>query len=327
MSALTTPRRVLLGLPLLAAPALAQEAFPSRPLRLIIPFPAGGPTDVYARLYAERVGRELGQPIVTENRGGAGGAIGAVEVARARPDGLTLLFGTASTHALYPLTSRTPQYDSQRDFRMVASLGGGPLAWLAHPSQPAGFPAFMEAAKAARPPLSYGSPGTGTLLHLATELLKQRAGNVPLTHVPYRGAAPAMTDVVSGTLAISCNTLGGGLPLHLAGRVRMLGVASGRRPAAAPDVPTLEEAFGPLGFRAVLWNAIFAPAGLPDPITARLAEATNAALRDPAFRAAAEDAGIEAADPGTPEAAAAFLREEIARYRPVVESVRAELDG
>ena len=315
------------ALALLAAPALAQEAFPARSLRLIIPFPPGGPTDVYARLYAERVGRELGQAIVTENRGGAGGAIGALEVSRARPDGLTLLFGTASTHALYPLTTRAPQYDAQRDFRMVAALGGGPLAWLSHPAQAPTIQGFMAAAKAAPAPLSYGSPGTGTLLHLATELLKQGAGGVPLTHIPYRGAAPALNDVVAGTLAISVNTLGGGLPLHQAGRVRMLAVASGRRSAAAPDVPTLEQAFGASGFRAVLWNAIFAPPALPAPILARLAEATSAALRDQAFRAALDDGGIEPADPGTPDSAASFLAEEIARYRPVVESVRAELDA
>ncbi len=312
---------------LLATPALAQDNPFPRPLRLIIPFPAGGPTDVYARLYAERVGREIGQSIITENRGGAGGAIGALEVARARPDGLTLLFGTASTHALYGLTSRAPQYDPQRDFRMVAALGGGPLAWLAHPAQPATIGGFMAAAKAAPRPLSYGSPGTGTLLHLATELLKARAGGVPLTHVPYRGAALALNDVVAGTLALSVNTLGGGLPLHQAGRVRMLALASGRRPAGAPEVPTLEEAFGAEGFRAVLWNAIFAPPALPAPVLARLAEATNAALRDATFRAALDEAAIEPADPGTPESAAAFLAEEIARYRPVVDSVRSELDG
>ena len=315
------------ALALLATPALAQEAMFPRPLRIIIPFPAGGPTDVYARLYAERVGRELGQTIITENRGGAGGAIGALEVARARADGLTLLFGTASTHALYGLTSRAPQYDPQRDFRMVAALGGGPLAWLAHPAQPSTIGGFMAAAQSARAPLSYGSPGTGTLLHLATELLKARAGGVPLTHVPYRGAALALNAVVAGTLALSVNTLGGGLPLHQAGRVRMLAVASGRRPAAAPEVPTLEEAFGARGFRAVLWNAIFAPPALPAPVLARLAEASNVALRDSAFRAALDDSGIEPAEPGTPETASAFLAEEIARYRPVVESVRAELDG
>src|SRR3954468_12686179 len=156
-------RRLLLGAPLLAAPALGQGRFPDRPLRLVIPFPPGGPTDVYARLIAERLGRELGQPVVTENRGGAAGAIGAQEVARARPDGLTLLFGTASTHCLYGLVTRQPQYDAVRDFATVAELGGGPLCWLVHPAQPATMPALLDAARGASPPLSYGSPGTGTL--------------------------------------------------------------------------------------------------------------------------------------------------------------------
>ena len=137
------------GAALIAGAARAQEAFPSRPIRMIIPFPAGGPTDVYARLYAERLGRELGQPVVTENRGGAGGAIGSLEVSRARADGYTILFGTASTHALYPLVTRQPQFDVVRDFTTIAELGGGPLCWLAHPSRPATLQAFLAAARAA----------------------------------------------------------------------------------------------------------------------------------------------------------------------------------
>jgi tripartite-type tricarboxylate transporter receptor subunit TctC len=320
-------RRLLLGAPLLAAPALGQGRFPDRPLRLVIPFPPGGPTDVYARLIAERLGRELGQPVVTENRGGAAGAIGAQEVARARPDGLTLLFGTASTHCLYGLVTRQPQYDAVRDFATVAVLGGGPLCWLVHPAQPATMPALLDAARGASPPLSYGSPGTGTLMHLATELLKQRNGNPPLTHVPYRGAAPAMNDLVAGTLAVGVNTFGSGLPLHQGGRARMLAVASASRHPAAPDVPTLEEALGVGGFQALLWNGIFAPAGLPAPILARLAEACAACLGDAAFRATAAAQGLEPAPPGTPEAADAFIQAEIARYRPVVEAVRPELDA
>lgn len=226
---------------------------------MIIPFPAGGPTDVYARLYAERLGRELGQPVVTENRGGAGGAIGSLEVSRARPDGYTILFGTASTHALYPLVTRQPQFDVVRDFTTIAELGGGPLCWLAHPSRPASLREFLAAARTANPPLSYGSPGSGTMMHLATELLKQQAGGVALTHVPYRGAAPAMNDLVSGTLALAVNTFGGGLPLHQGGRARMLAVATARRLEAAPDVPTVTEALGLVGFEAVLWHAVFAP--------------------------------------------------------------------
>jgi tripartite-type tricarboxylate transporter receptor subunit TctC len=314
------------GAALLAAPALGQS-FPSRPVRLVIPFPAGGPTDVYARFYADRMSRELGQPVVTENRGGAGGAIGAQEVSRARPDGHTLLFGTASTHALYNLVTRQPQYDAARDFVAVAALGGGPLAWLAHPARPATLREFMAAARGAQPPLAYGSPGTGTLMHLATEILKREAGGAEISHVPYRGAAPAMNDLVAGTIAMGVNTLGPALPLHASGRARMLAVASAARSAQAPEVPTAAEALGQPGFTAVLWHAVFAPPGLPREVLARLSEATNAALSDAAFRAQLEAAGIEAAAPGTPEGAAAFIAAETERYRPIVEAIRPELEG
>ncbi|MBU8545514.1 MULTISPECIES: Bug family tripartite tricarboxylate transporter substrate binding protein [Roseomonadaceae] len=321
-------RRGLLagGAALLAAPALAQT-FPDRPIRLVIPFPAGGPTDVYARFYSERMTRELGQPVVTENRGGAGGAIGAMEVARARPDGHTLLFGTASTHALYNLVTRQPQYDAAKDFVAVATLGGGPLCWLAHPGQPATLAAFLTAARGANPPLAYGSPGTGTLMHLATEILKRESGATSLSHIPYRGAAPAMNDLLAGTLALAVNTLGAGLPLHQSGRARMLAVASNARAPQAPDVPTAAEALGRPGFTAVLWHAVFAPPGLPAPVLARLSQATNAALADAAFRTSLAAAGIEPAAPGTPESAAAYIAAEQDRYRPIVEAIRPELEG
>ena len=324
-----TGRRAALmgaGAAMIAGGVRAQEAFPSRPIRMIIPFPAGGPTDVYARLYAERLSRELGQPVVTENRGGAGGAIGSLEVSRARADGYTILFGTASTHALYPLVTRQPQFDVVRDFTTIAELGGGPLCWLAHPSRPATLREFLAAARAANPPLSYGSPGSGTIMHLATELLKQQAGGVTITHVPYRGAAPAMNDLVGGTLALAVNTFGGGLPLHQGGRARMLAVATPRRLDAAPDVPTVAEALGIAGFEAVLWHAVFAPPALPAPILERLSAATNAALADPAFRASLAASGIAASAPGTPASAAAFIAAETARYRPVVEAIRPELE-
>ena len=311
---------------MLAVPGLAQ-AYPTRPIRLVIPFPAGGPTDVYARFYADRMTRELGQPVVTENRGGAGGAIGAQEVTRARPDGYTLLFGTASTHALYNLVTAQPQYDAAKDFRAVAQLGGGPLAWLVHPSQPATLPDFFAAARSAQPILAYGSAGTGTLMHIATELLKREAGGVPLTHVPYRGAAPAMNDLVAGTIAMGVNTLGPAVPLHGGGRARVLAVASSARASQLPDVPTAAEAIGKPGFSAVLWHAVFAPPGLPADVLGRLTQATNTALADAAFRAQLEAAGIEPAAPGSPEQAAAFIAAEVARYRPIVEAIRPELDA
>lgn len=313
------------GAAALATPAFAQ-GFPARPIRLVIPFPAGGPTDVYARLYAERMSRELGQPVVTENRGGASGAIGANEVKRAAADGYTLLFGTASTHALYNLVTKQPQYDAAKDFVAVAALGGGPLCWLVHPAQPGTLGDFLAAAKAARPPMAYGSPGTGTLMHLATEILKREAGGVELNHVPYRGAAPAMNDLVAGTLAMAVNTLGAGLPLHRGGRARMLAVATTARVPQAPEIPTAAEALNRPGFTAVLWHAVFAPPGLPAPVLARLSQASNATLSDAAFRAQLANSGIEPAAPGTPESAAAFIAAETARYRPIVDAIRPELE-
>jgi tripartite-type tricarboxylate transporter receptor subunit TctC len=314
------------GAAALATPAFGQ-AFPARPVRLVIPFPAGGPTDVYGRLYAERLSRELGQAVVVENRGGAAGAIGAQEVKRAAPDGYTLLFGTASTHALYNLVTRQPQYDAAKDFVAVAALGGGPLCWLVHPQQPATLTEFFAAARAARPLLAYGSPGTGTLMHLATEILKREAGGVQLSHIPYRGAAPAMNDLVSGTLAMAVNTLGAGLALHRGGRARMVAVATAARVPQAPEVPTAAEALERPGFTALLWHAVFAPPGVPVPVLARLSAATNAALSDSAFRTQVTEAGIEPAGPGTPESAAAFIAAETARYRPIVEAIRPELAG
>jgi tripartite-type tricarboxylate transporter receptor subunit TctC len=247
-------------------------------------------------------------------------------VSRARADGYTILFGTASTHALYPLVTRQPQFDVVRDFTTIAELGGGPLCWLAHPSRPATLRAFLDAARNANPPLSYGSPGRGTIMHLATELLKQQAGGVTITHVPYRGAAPAMNDLVGGTLALAVNTFGGGLPLHQGGRARMLAVATARRLEAAPDVPTVAEALGLSSFEAVLWHAVFAPPALPAPILERLSAATNAALADSAFRASLTASGITASAPGTPASAAAFIAAETRRYAPVVEAIRPELE-
>jgi tripartite-type tricarboxylate transporter receptor subunit TctC len=242
-------------------------------------------------------------------------------------DGYTLLFGTASTHALYGLVTKQPQYDPAKDFVAVAALGGGPLAWLVNPAQPATLAAFFTAARAAQPVLAYGSPGTGTLMHIATELLKREAGGVPLTHVPYRGAAPAMNDLVAGTLAMGVNTLGPAVPLHTGGRARMLAVASSARAPQAPEVPTAAEALGRPGFTAVLWHAVFAPGGVPPDVLARLSAATNATLADTAFRQLLATSGIEAAQPGSPEQAAAFIAAEVARYRPIVDAIRPELDA
>lgn len=276
-----TRRAALLGAgaALINTAARAQEVFPARPIRMIIPFPAGGPTDVYARLYAERLSRELGQPVVTENRGGAGGAIGSLEVSRARPDGYTILFGTASTHALYPLVTRQPQFDVVRDFTTIAELGGGPLCWLAHPSRPASLREFLVAARNANPPLSCGSPGSGTMMHLATELLKQQAGGVALTHVPYRGAAPAATDVIAGNI----DGLIAAIPdVGRNERLRLLAMTTPERLPRWPDVPSVAE-LGLGQLVAANWFGISGPAGIPAPVADRLNAALVESLAAPAM--------------------------------------------
>jgi tripartite-type tricarboxylate transporter receptor subunit TctC len=228
--------------------------------------------------------------MVTENRGGAGGAIGAQEVMRARADGQTLLFGTASTHALYNLVTRQPQYDARRDFVAVAALGGGPLCWMV--TRAAGHARRVPGRGArAQPPMAYGSPGTGTLMHLATEILKREAGGVEISHVPYRGAAPGYERPRRGDAGDGgeharrgAAAAPGGAGADGRGGLR-------RARAAGAGGADCGRGAGAPGFTAVLWHAVFAPPGIPPAVLARLSGATNAALADAGFRAQLAAAG------------------------------------
>ncbi len=213
----------------LAAPSIVPssiaraQAWPAQPIRLIVAFPPGGPTDVYGRLFGERLGRALGQPVVIENKAGSAGVIGTLGVARAAPDGYTLVFGTGSTQALYASMAAKPEYDVLKDFTYVAHIGGGPAAFVGNLEQPDTLKGMLDAARAKPGALSYGSPGTGTLLHLTTERLKAAAGGVEITHVPYRGSGPAMNDLLSGAPfeAVLWHCLAGpaGLPPEVVARV------------------------------------------------------------------------------------------------------------
>lgn len=178
-----------------ASPVWAQSAWPARPLRMVIPFPPGGPTDAFARLYASALGQQLGQPVVLENKAGASGAVGALEVRRSAPDGYTLLFGTASTHVLYNLIQPKPQFDALADFAWVGVLGGAPLVFAVHPQMPATLKELVARSRAQPGSLSYGSPGSGTMMHIAAERLKQLTG-AQIAHVPYKGSAPARQDLL-----------------------------------------------------------------------------------------------------------------------------------
>jgi tripartite-type tricarboxylate transporter receptor subunit TctC len=229
------------------ANALAQ-GYPSKPLRLIVPFPPGGPTDVFARQYASRLAAVLGQPVVIDNKSGAGGAIGAVEVKKSDPDGYTLLFGSASNLGLYNLMSSTPLYDALKDFVHVASLGGAPAVFAVNPSMPQTLKGVVEMARAKPGSIQYGSPGQGTYLHLAAERLKQEAGNIDIQHIPFRGSAQTLTALLGGQVGMTVETLGTVLAGHRAGILRIVAVASPKRSPLVPEVPTVDEAIGTKGF-------------------------------------------------------------------------------
>jgi len=300
--------------------AIAQARYPTKPLRLVVPFPPGGPTDVFARQYAARLGTVLGQPVVVENKSGASGAIGSVEVMRSAPDGYTLLFGTASTHALYNLMSVKPQYDSIKDFAPIAIVGGAPVVLVVHPSMPATMKGVVDMARANPGTLRYGSPGEGTMLHLAVERMKREAGGADIQHIPYRGAAPAKTDLLGGQIEIMVDTLGPALPTHISGQARIVVIAAATRSPLAPTVPTVDEALGTKGFEAVLWNVVAAPAGTPASVQNVLAEATRKVMADPSFRAELAKMAIEPTVDSNPAAAAAYIRAEMQKWKPVIDA-------
>lgn len=317
---------VALCLGLSASPLAAQENYPNRTIRLVVPFPAGGPTDVFARQYAARMTVMLGQPMVVENKPGAAGAIGSTEVARATADGYTLLFGTASTHGLYNLLSKAPKYDSLKDFAPVAIVGSAPAVVVVHPSGPADLAALVAAVKANPGKLQYGSPGTGTFLHLAGEMFKTEAGRLDIPHIPYKGSAPAMNDLIGNQVGMVIDTLGTSLEQHRGGKARILAVAAAKRSELAPDIPTVDEALGIKGFEAGLWNVVAAPKGTPAPEIAVLAEATRRVMAESEVQAQLRRIGIDPVTDSSPAKAVAFIEHERARFGPVVTAAGVSID-
>ena len=305
------------ALPLSAA---TQSAWPVRPLRMVIPFPPGGPTDAFARLYASALGQQLGQPVVLENKAGASGAVGALEVRRSPADGYTLLFGTASTHVLYNLIQAKPQFDALADFAWIGVLGGAPLVFAVHPAMPATLKDLVARSKAQPGTLSYGSPGSGTMMHIAAERLKLLTG-ANIAHVPYKGSAPARQDLLGGTLSMAIDTLGPMLPQHQAGKARIVGVASARRAASAPDIPTVAESAGLAEpFEAMLWNVVTVPRDTPPEVVRLLSEASRRAMADSALRSQLESQAMFA-DMHLGAQAEQFARAEIAKWKPIVDQL------
>ena len=311
-------RRVLLGSLVLPAVAKAQGA----PVRLVVPFAAGTTTDILGRIAGAAIGRGLGQPVVVDNRSGAGGTIGSAAVAQAAPDGLTLLFGTSGTMATNPAIMPGIPYDPIRDFAPIASFAGTSVVLGVRPELGvASVGAFLALAR--RRSVSLGSAGTGTTGHLTQALLELRTG-VPTTHVPYRDGARAVTDLLNGTLDAMVYHPLGFLPHIQAGTIRPLAVTGAARHFLFPDVPTMAEA-GVAGVVVEGWWALYAPAGTPPALLARLNALVNGALADPATLAELRRQGLEVLG-GTAEALAERTRRELAGQREVAQAAGITVD-
>jgi tripartite-type tricarboxylate transporter receptor subunit TctC len=310
----------------LALPALraaAQENWPTRPVRMIVPFAAGGSTDILARIIAQSIGPRLGQNVVVENRPGGATNVAAEAVVRAAPDGYTLLFGAAAM-ATNPSLLPSMPYDLFRDLVPIVQIGRTPLVLVVHPSVPARNVQDLLALARSRPDgLSYATGGNGTIPHLATELLRFLA-DVKLSHVPYRGQATAMPDLLAGRVPMMLESVPPLLTNIRAGELRALAVAEPERIAVLPDVPTLAESGFP-GFSAAAWNAIWGPVGIAPAIVARVNAETNAAMRDPAVRARFAELGALPVG-GTPAEMQAFLRAEVTSWAEVIRRSGARAD-
>lgn len=319
--------RAAAGMGLAAAairPSHAQ-AFPSSSIRLVVPFAPAGTTDIFARHFAEPFGRALGQSIVIDNRGGAGGLIGADEVRRARPDGYTLIFHSPTSGVTGPLTRRNPPFDPVTGFSHISILGITPIVLAVSPRLGVGnLKEFVALIRAQPGRLSYGSSGIGGGPHLSTELLRVRAGGLEVTHVPYRGAAPAMQDILAGHIAFIPDTFTPLLPMHREGQIRIISVFDEQRSAVAPDIPTAKEE----GFDVVtrIANYLSAPPGTPPDRLERLAAAARTALSSAELQRELAAIAYRPVTDSGPEAATRFIAQEAALWRPVIQAANIAID-
>jgi tripartite-type tricarboxylate transporter receptor subunit TctC len=313
------------GLALLAGlPALAQAAYPSRTIKLIVPFPAGGTTDLLGRLVADQLKTGLGATVVVENKPGAGSTLAAEQVARSEPDGYTLLMATSTTLAINKALYKKLPYDPVKDFAPIALVAGVPFALIVNPQVPAKTLAEFIAYAKSKPGLAYGSAGNGSPQHLGAEMVKAAAG-IDIRHVPYRGSVPAMFDVISGHIPFMVMDLQPVLQQIGEGKVRALGVTTPKRIAAAPDIPTLAEAGLP-GFELVAWQGVVAPAGVPRTIVDQLAAQIGRLMTDPATRDKLTAISLQPLPASTPDSFADYIKTEIDRWAPIVKNSGAELE-
>jgi tripartite-type tricarboxylate transporter receptor subunit TctC len=300
------------------------QPYPSKPIRFVVPYPAGGPLDTVARLLGIRVAESTKQPVIVDNKPGAGGNIGADVVAKAPPDGYTILMGAVATHAINPTLYASIPYDPVKDFIPVTQIASTPNVLVVNPAVPAGnVREFIAYAKANPGKLNFGSGSTGSAGHLAGELFKTLAG-IDMTHVPYKGAAPAMNDLIGGRIQVMFDNLSSSLAQMRAGKVRALAVTTAKRSALAPELPTIAESGLP-GFDINTWFGIFVPAGTPGGIVERLHGEFTKALAAPDIREKMRDLGAEPVG-SSPGEFAAYIRSEGDKYARIIKASGARAD-
>lgn len=299
--------------------------YPTRPIRFVVPYVAGGPTDAQARMFAEYLGRELKQSVFIENKGGAQGAIGAEAVAHGDPDGYSLLFTTSSVIEINPVLYKKLSYDPARELKILGILSDVPMIMIIHPSVPAKTIAeFVDYARKNPGKLNFGSPGNGSIGQLAGEMFKQQAG-IEMTHVPYKGAGAALTDLLSGQIQVMFESVGISLPPAQAGLVRPLGVSATHRIPELPDLPTIAESGYP-SYRVSVWYGIAAPTAMPAEAAQKISASIDRALNDETFRASLTKAGFSPLKPQSEAATKDFVDADKRRWMDVVKQLNFSLD-
>lgn len=312
-------------LQLVSGTAQAQGKFPERTLRLVVPFAPGGVNDIVGRRWAQDMSRVLGQNMIVENRSGASGAIGSMEVMRAKPDGYTLLIANTTTHVINPIGNKNVGYDPLKDFTALGIIALVPTGVAVHPSLPAkNLRELIALAKKNPGRLSFGSAGTGSITHLTGELFKKLNGDLKIVHVPYKGAGPGLADLVAGHIPIYMPTISSTpLEYHKSGRIRMLAICSEERLQSVPDVPTAPQAGMP-ELIVQAFNAILLPAGMPRPVVDALHQASIKVLANPGMQDFLRKAGAEPVTTSSPERASQFLQKELQRWGPIVREIGVE---
>lgn len=297
--------------------AASAQAYPSKPITMIVPFSAGGTTDILARIVGQALSEELGQSVIIDNRAGAGGNIGGQAAARAPADGYTLFMGTVGTHAINQSLYKKMPFDPVKDFTPLSRVANVPNLLVAHPSQPFKTVREMIAYAKANPgKLNYATSGNGTIVHLNSAAFSAQAG-IDMTHVPYKGTALSIPDLIAGQVHVLFDSLPTGMPHVVSGKVRALGVTSEKRSGLAPELPTLAESGLP-GFSSVTWFGVYLPAGAPPALVDRVHQAFSKAVQSPEVKASLAKLGVDPAAPGTPAQFSAMVKSDSARWASVI---------